>query len=329
MSISENTDPQQKILPRLERTPLLHRRPYSNIELTEVYTGNPLPQKHVEVTPGMVHPQSKVLLSFDSSWKTAATSTLACTECAAEHSRNIDALENRSGSRTADRKVQSIDLGKRCLVASKEKHISMPDPHTRLGRDRIQYGLGRERKNSAADSNNSGENYTEIHSDRKDYPLKFTLPASNKDQVTIRCNQTNNYKSSADICLRKVVRSNMQSSSCVYSNNIESSSPTAATEGNRLVRVAASLVVGLLFGLVLFVVAVYYIGCSLAVSGSFGGIIGGVIAILLIVSRICRSVIALLLPSACTGRGQIAYVIFIAGCLIGGPVTNVYRNVEV
>lgn len=40
----------------------------------------------------------------------------------------------------------------------------------------------------------------------------------------------------------------------------------------------------------------------------------------------CRCVGALLLPSVCTTRGRIAFLVIITGFLLDGPVTNVYTN---
>ena len=45
-------------------------------------------------------------------------------------------------------------------------------------------------------------------------------------------------------------------------------------------------------------------------------------------SRLCRCVGGLVLPSVCTTRGRLAFLIIITGFLLDGPITNIYVNIE-
>ncbi len=97
-------------------------------------------------------------------------------------------------------------------------------------------------------------------------------------------------------------------------------------EEQRSARIVLSVVAGLSFGLVLFLWMNYALGYSIMVSMIATIAIALLLCILFAASRLCRCVGALLLPSLCTTRGRLAFLIIITGFLLDGPVSNVYNN---
>ena len=97
-------------------------------------------------------------------------------------------------------------------------------------------------------------------------------------------------------------------------------------EEQRSVRLVLSVVAGLLFGLVLFLWMNYALGYGMMVSMFVSISIAVLLCILFAISRLCSCVGALILPSICTTRGRIAFLIIITGFLLDGPITNVYIN---
>ena len=70
----------------------------------------------------------------------------------------------------------------------------------------------------------------------------------------------------------------------------------------------------------------YHLDYSLVTSAVCGLVSAVLLLVLFAVSRLCRCLAALLLPSLCTARGRIAALLVITGILVGGPVRNVYLN---
>ncbi|ELT92902.1 hypothetical protein CAPTEDRAFT_146494 [Capitella teleta] len=95
---------------------------------------------------------------------------------------------------------------------------------------------------------------------------------------------------------------------------------------NKSARLTLSILSGLLFGLVLFCWMFFCLDYPLFVAVVAAGCVGVLLCIIFALSRLCRCTAALLLPSVCTTRGRIAFLILITGFLLEGPVTNVYHN---
>ena len=96
----------------------------------------------------------------------------------------------------------------------------------------------------------------------------------------------------------------------------------------RSARLVVSVVAGLFCGLVLFLWMNYALGYTMMVSMFVSVSIAVLLCIFFAVSRLCRCVGALILPSICTTRGRIAFLIIITGFLLDGPVINVYNNMS-
>lgn len=96
---------------------------------------------------------------------------------------------------------------------------------------------------------------------------------------------------------------------------------------NRCLRLAGSVAVGQVVGTFVFLWLFYRLGHRLVVSASTGGAVAFLLTVFLVLSRVCRCVVSVLLPSVCTARGRLAVVVAISGLLLAGPVTDVYRSV--
>ena len=99
-------------------------------------------------------------------------------------------------------------------------------------------------------------------------------------------------------------------------------------EKNKSSRLILSILVGALIGLLLFLWMYYYLEYSLMVAIAVGTTTGILLIIAFAISRLCRCIATLAIPSICTTRGRLAFLILITGFLLGGPVTNVYYNIE-
>ncbi len=101
---------------------------------------------------------------------------------------------------------------------------------------------------------------------------------------------------------------------------------TQQKEDKTVSRLVLSVVAGLLLGLVLFLLMNYALEYSVMISLITSIAVAVILCIFFAISRLCRCVGALLVPSICTTRGRIAFLIIISGFLLDGPVTNVYLN---
>ena len=90
---------------------------------------------------------------------------------------------------------------------------------------------------------------------------------------------------------------------------------------NKSARLALSLFGSSIISLLLFLWMYYYLGYSLIISVTISAVVGVILIVALAASRLCRCCVAIALPSLCTNRGQIAYLIIVTGFLLGGPVS--------
>ena len=93
-------------------------------------------------------------------------------------------------------------------------------------------------------------------------------------------------------------------------------------------RLIVSVLVGQLLGLVLFLWMFFHLDYGFFASATVGASIAMILSIFLALSRVCRGTAAILIPSICTTRGRLAFIIIISGFLLNGPVNNVYLNVQ-
>ena len=99
-------------------------------------------------------------------------------------------------------------------------------------------------------------------------------------------------------------------------------------EKNSSFRLILSILAGLFFGLVMFLWMFYYLEYPFIVAVSICAVLAISLIVLFALSRMCRCMAAILVPSLCTTRGRIAFLVLITGFLLGGPVTNIYRNMS-
>ena len=97
-------------------------------------------------------------------------------------------------------------------------------------------------------------------------------------------------------------------------------------ETRRSFRLVCSVLAGLLVGLVLFVWMFYALQYPFMVAVLTALSVALLCMLALAVSRLCRCVAGLMLPSVCTTRGRLAFLVLITGFLLDGPVTNIYVN---
>ena len=97
---------------------------------------------------------------------------------------------------------------------------------------------------------------------------------------------------------------------------------------NKCYRLAASVMVGQAIGIVLFLWMFYHLDYCFLVSASISGAVALMLSIFLTLSRVCRCLASILLPSLCTARGRLSFVFVISGLLLSGPVSNVYVSVH-
>lgn len=97
-------------------------------------------------------------------------------------------------------------------------------------------------------------------------------------------------------------------------------------ESKRSFRLICAVLAGLLFGIVLFAWMYFALNYNFMVAVLTGISIALLAMLAFAVSRLCRCIGALLVPSVCTTRGRIAFLILISGFLLDGPVTNLYVN---
>ena len=94
----------------------------------------------------------------------------------------------------------------------------------------------------------------------------------------------------------------------------------------RSMRFIVSLLAALFIGCVFFLWLHYGLEYRFMVAIFICSAIALLLIILFSTSRLCRCIGALILPSFCTTRGRIAFLILITGFLLDGPVTNIYMN---
>lgn len=97
---------------------------------------------------------------------------------------------------------------------------------------------------------------------------------------------------------------------------------------NKCYRLAASVTVGQAIGIVLFLWMFYHLDYCFLVSASISGTVALLLSVFLALSRVCRCLSSILLPSLCTARGRLSFIIVISGLLLSGPVSNVYVSVH-
>lgn len=97
---------------------------------------------------------------------------------------------------------------------------------------------------------------------------------------------------------------------------------------NRCFRLAGSVSFGPAVGIVVFLWMLFHLDYAFVVAASTGGALAFLLSLFLVLSRVCRCVAAILLPSVCTARGRLSFVLVISGLLLSGPVTNVYVSVQ-
>ena len=103
------------------------------------------------------------------------------------------------------------------------------------------------------------------------------------------------------------------------------SSPASETD-NLFYRFVISILVSQLSGFVLFLWMYYHLDYDFYVAFVVAVVAAMLLAFFLVLSRVCRCTAAVLLPSVCTIRGRVAFVVIISGFLLTGPVSNVYVN---
>jgi len=97
---------------------------------------------------------------------------------------------------------------------------------------------------------------------------------------------------------------------------------------NKSYRLICSIIVGQLSGFILFVWMFYHLNYAFLIAAIVAGAVAMLLGIFLALSRVCRCTAAVLLPSICTTRGRLAFIVVISGFLLGGPVSNVYVNMS-
>ena len=97
-------------------------------------------------------------------------------------------------------------------------------------------------------------------------------------------------------------------------------------ESRRSFRLVCSILAGLLFGFVLFLWMYFALDYAFMIAILTGISIALLSMLAFAISRLCRTIGALLIPSVCTTRGRIAFLVFITGFLLDGPITNIYIN---
>lgn len=97
-------------------------------------------------------------------------------------------------------------------------------------------------------------------------------------------------------------------------------------EQQKSTRLILAFLAGLFCGLILFLWMCFALEYSFMISILTAVITAFLLILAFSMSRLCRSVGALLVPSLCTTRGRIAFLVVITGFLLDGPVTNVYYN---
>lgn len=99
-------------------------------------------------------------------------------------------------------------------------------------------------------------------------------------------------------------------------------------EEQRSMRLVISFLAGILIGCILFMWLYFALGYSIMIAMFI--CVGATVFIILLfaTSRLCRCVGALLVPSLCTTRGRISFLIIITGFLLDGPITNIYWNIQ-
>ena len=96
----------------------------------------------------------------------------------------------------------------------------------------------------------------------------------------------------------------------------------------RSLRLVVSVLCGLLSGFLLFLWMYHALRYSFLAALIAGTSLVALASVAFTASRLCRCIGAILLPSLCTTRGRIAFLILIGGFLLDGAVTNVYQNME-
>ena len=99
-------------------------------------------------------------------------------------------------------------------------------------------------------------------------------------------------------------------------------------EKPRSSRLILAVMAALVFGLVIFLWMHYYLGYAFMIAVVFCSTLAFVLAVAFALSRLCCCTAAILLPSICTTRGRLGFLIIVTGFLLNGPITNVYRNME-
>ena len=108
----------------------------------------------------------------------------------------------------------------------------------------------------------------------------------------------------------------------------DGSQPHVEDERPKSLRLVISVLCGLLSGFVLFLWMYHALRYSFIVALIAGTILVALGSIAFAASRLCRCVGAILLPSICTTRGRLAFLILIGGFILDGAVTNIYQNME-
>jgi len=294
--------------------------------------------------------KGKVLLSFDSSQRTGPTSSLALPLCTDDesHQRNIDETKRRVGLATTStagaavggRNVRSQEWGAstRPTTPLGGQRRSAPESYRGVSPDRTppsKYSQESSPTRSMSEIGGGGgggddcsNGYLEIQATCRDRLPKCTPPPPTP-AGTSRGARTTNYKSSARVRPRQ--RDDSQTNCQVFFSGgggaTEYSTPMAGE--SKPVCYALSLAAGLLVGVIVYIMSVYHLNYSVLAAVVLGGAVACVLGVILVLFRICRCVLVLLLPSFCTGGGRVAFVAFMIGCLLGGPVTNVYFNMQV
>ncbi len=97
---------------------------------------------------------------------------------------------------------------------------------------------------------------------------------------------------------------------------------------NRLSILILALLVGLLVGGIVFLWMFFFLGYSLLVAAGICMALFILMTIILSLSRMCRCTLALLLPSMCTTRGRVSFLLILTGFLLYGPVLNIFHNMH-
>ena len=96
----------------------------------------------------------------------------------------------------------------------------------------------------------------------------------------------------------------------------------------RSLRLVISVLCGLLSGFILFLWMYHALRYSFLASLISGTSLVALASVAFTASRLCRCMGAIFLPSLCTTRGRITFLVLISGFLLDGAVTNVYQNME-